>query len=818
MSDLAPMSSLRVWILHSLGIDIARLDGGTEHFRFARFPEGLWGLLVVPILLAAFTYVAWNYRHEGQLLRSRKILLACLRCGIILAAALVLFCPVLEVDRAQELRATTILLIDGSLSQTIKDRYQADIPRRDALAQSLGLRPEEVQSLSRAELVHKALRGPQARILAGLAEKNQLKTYTFAGLPLEPVADPNLSPHGDTQALGTEPRGAITDLGGALRSSVEEEGSGRVAGIVLVTDGRATAGEDLKTVGTFLASQGLPVHAVGVGDPSPARNYRVTALLASERVFLGDPVVVDVRVDEVGFDGEPVKVELVNVFEPRGEAPGSPVRVQAIEAIFPQGRADTTVSFRFEPRGIGKHRLTARIEPRPEETFSNDNERTLAVEVVKEASRVLLISGGPSYEYRFLKNLLRRDSRIFLAAWLMSADADFPQEGNVSLKKLPATPKELFEYDVVILMDPDPQGFPDGFGVLLEEFVGKRRGGLVYSAGEKFASAFLDSPEMAPVRGMLPVTFDLDEVKEVGNGLFHEHLWPLEPTPVAMTHSATRIASQVDRNRDRWAEIAGVYWSFPARRGKPAASVLLAHSSPLLARAGEPRPVIALQFYEGGRVLWCGLNSTWRWRATAEEVYDSFWVQSLRYLTENRLSGDRRKLLQTDKDAYDLGESVRVSAFATNEDFRPLAAEDVSVEVTAPGGEPFEMKLSRDTADPGWYRGILLPRSTGEHQVRMAGGPGEAPTLKSLRVDAPRIEFESPRLDEEALKELAQLTGGSYSTLAEISRVPDQIPDRRQTLVTTDEPIPLWDNSLTMTMIAGLFTLEWILRKLWRLL
>src|SRR6185436_1393360 len=119
-------------------------------------------------------------------------------------------------------------------------------------------------------------------------------------------------------------------------------------------------------------------------------------------------------------------------------------------------------------------------------------ERSIVVEVVKEASKVLLIAGGPSYEYRFLKNLLRRDSRIFLAAWLMSADPDYPQEGKVSLKKLPSTPKELFEYDVVILMDPDPQGFPEGFPKLLEEFVGKRRGGLVYSAGEKYASSFFD--------------------------------------------------------------------------------------------------------------------------------------------------------------------------------------------------------------------------------------------------------------------------------------------------------------------------------------
>jgi hypothetical protein len=54
--------------------------------------------------------------------------------------------------------------------------------------------------------------------------------------------------------------------------------------------------------------------------------------------------------------------------------------------------------------------------------------------------------------------------------------------------------------------------------------------------------------------------------------------------------------------------------------------------------------------------------------------------------------------------------------------------------------------------------------------------------------------------------------------LADIAAVPERIEDKRQTIVTTDEPIPLWDNWFSMCVLAGLLTVEWILRKWNRLL
>ena len=401
-----------------------------------------------------------------------------------------------------------------------------------------------------------------------------------------------------------------------------------------------------------------------------------------------------------------------------------------------------------------------------------------------------------------------------LAAWLQSADADYPQEGNVSLERLPREGPELFEYDVICLLDPAPEGLPPGYPELLEEFVAKKRGGLLFSAGNKYSAKLLGDPSMRALGGVLPVVVDPARAEEDASGRKRfDRAWPLETTGSALEHAATRLSSQPDKNRQLWAEIAGFYWTFATRAAKPGAVVLFVHPDPARAVEGEPPPVVATQLYGGGRVMWCGIDSTWRWRSTAEDVYAQFWIQSLRYLTESRLIGDRRRFIQTDQDTYELGEAARISVRLESERFEPLVAESVTAIVDAPDGSSTELSLRGDPASPGWFAGEVVPRQLGDHVLRLADGESHA-----FAVEPPALEFQDARLDEAFLRALAEATGGTYRPLAELDSVADLVPDRRQTLVTSDDPIPLWDNAFALGLLAGLLTIEWILRKLNRLL
>ena len=579
---------------------------------------------------------------------------------------------------------------------------------------------------------------------------------------------------------------------------------------------------------SFLRERKIPVHTIGVGDPTEPRNFRLMTLLASERVFAGDPVVIDVSVGQTGYDGETVQVELLDQFAQDGTTFDEGRVLDTQDVTFGEDDSDTVAGsndegvgrqqegvarFKVDLEGVGRHRLTARVAVRSEEAFRDDNERTADVKVIEEASRVLLISGSPTWEYRYLQNLLRRDKRVTVSAWLMSADTQFPQEGNVRLSELPTEPRKLFEFDVIILLDPDPEELPGEYPQLFERFVGEQNGGLVLVAGEKFTAELFHSQDMKPLTDMLPIVPDLPRADSGGEDTYSVAEWPLVPTRLASSHSSTRLSSRPDRNRERWEELPGFYWSFPVRKTKPGANVLFVHPDPARRGSDGPEPIMAWQFYAGGRTIFLGTDETWRWRSTTEEIYDQFWMQTVRYLTESRLTGGKRKLVQLDRDQYELGDVVRVSALMQDESFQPSTEEYQVAVVESPDGEETSQRLEKDPTAPGWFRGIFVPRQLGSYRIRLADG-----TETLVRVEPPAIEYQEPQLDEGTLRSLAESTGGTYSRIWEAADVPDRIDDRRQTIVATDEPIPLWDNWFLLSLLAGLLTIEWILRKLVRLL
>jgi hypothetical protein len=817
------------WLLRVVHVEPDRIPANAETWiDFKRLPEAGWGLAALIAVVAGAALFVFMYRREGGLPPVRRVLLPGLRIAAFLLAALMLCYPVLELSVERDQEAVTLVLVDNSLSFDTRDAYASDAELRKAVAAAVACAPDEVGDLSRAQVVQHLLERDDNLLLRGLAENNRLRVYTFsdslreiggsekdAGQEIEdgskesePATEATRRPVPVVKTEDLRPRGTVTDIAAALRAAVETQGNTPVAGVVLITDGRWTDGEDpVAGAASYLAEREIPIHVLGIGDPAPTRNLRVMAVLAPERIFAGDPVAVDVRVAHRGFAGQSVGVEL---FDESVEESGASASLARAEVLLDDS-TEVTSRFRVKLDRLGRRRLTARIAPRDGESFETDNERSVLVEVIKQVPRVLYVAGAPSNEFRMLRDMFRRDVRVHLATWLMSADPEAPQEGNTILSKLPTTPTELFEYDVLILHDINPRELPQGFIELAERFVGKHRGGLAYIAGEKYTSRVFRDTALGD---LLPIEPDRTRAdSEFGRGRFYQKAWPLVPTQEALFHSSTRLSSNPDRNREIWAELPGIYWSFPVARVKPGATVLLSHSNPALIVRERPRPLLAYQFYEGGRTAFLGVDESWRWRSVrgGQEVYERFWMQLLRTLVEGRLKGDRRKMIMTDREVYDLGDVMRLSAFVQDENYDPSTAQTVELRVLGEDGSEYAVELTQDEGQDGWFRGIYSPESVGAVEFKLDDAS------KVVRVEVPDLEFQDPRLDTSTLSDLATATNGSTAGVEDYQSIAKRIPDRRRRLVITDEPRPLWDNSLLMGMIVLILTIEWSVRKWSRL-
>lgn len=166
------------WLLRLLSVDLE--EGGEASLRLARFPEGELGLLALLAVGAGLAAVFFTYSREGALARWKKYSIASIRALLLLLLALIVFYPVIEVSREEETRKATILLLDDSLSLTLKDRYQASPDKLRLLAAGLNLEPAQVPGFSRADLVNRLLRNPDRKLLELLEKKNRLEIYTFS--------------------------------------------------------------------------------------------------------------------------------------------------------------------------------------------------------------------------------------------------------------------------------------------------------------------------------------------------------------------------------------------------------------------------------------------------------------------------------------------------------------------------------------------------------------------------------------------------------------------------------------------------------------
>ena len=821
------------WMRSLFGVEAGEVPAdATARFEFANLPGGAAGLLAWVVVLALVGGVFWIYRREGSASLRIKYGLAALRALMLIAAVLVILEPILAIDRIEEVDKSTVIILDDSLSLSAKDRY-ADPALRAAVSNAT--RVEDPSRVPRFELVNRAL---QNSGLPGLlAKQNEVKVFAFSD-GARPHATLPRSEEGGV-IPGIDPTGADnrraargTNIAGAIRQVVEEVGSDRIAAIVLISDGRSNLGPPAADVALFLNNKDLKLHTVAVGEALDPRNLRAVGLAGPDRVFKNDPIALEAQVAAQGYGAAAVEFE-------RRYTDGSDdwETIKSEQVVF---EAKRPVTLRFTDRaprvGVVEYRI--RLDKRPDESTHQDNEKSFVVRVIEEKVKVLFVAGAPAHEYYAIKNTLLRDSTITVACYLQSADPEFPQDGNgISLEKLPENEKELFDFDVVLMHDPNGQLLPPDFTKLLKKFVAEHRGGLGFICGNKHTLTLLRDnrgEEEGDLTGILPVILDLDRADMPGSGIgyggYFTNPWHLAPDPAAFTHPCTRFGTDPQRARELvWDRLPPFFWFFPVLKAKAGATVLAVHADPReVVEPYGPRPIFAVHRYGGGNVFFAAADETHRWRDVAEPIFDRFWVQTVRFLLEGRHAGKRRRFrIFLDREVAGLGDAVQISAQVFTESYQPLEAGTVEVDLRHPASSMREtLELTAVPGKDGHFTGSFAPPALGDYELRPEGSqyksddPAAHDTpAAGFMVILPDREMGNVKTDRTLLRNLAARTRGIAVELDDLEKLgdPKLIPPASERIVTQGRPVPLWDTWTTVLIILSLLCAEWILRKRFRM-
>jgi hypothetical protein len=388
-------------------------------------PVANWSLVVaVTAVLVGLVLVRPRF---AQLSLGRMAALVGLRLVVVLLTLVALVRPMLVYTKVEPQRASLVLLLDGSRSMQVEDSI-GDASRWAAM---------------------KLLLDSAAGDLAKLAQTWDVKAYQFD------VDTKKLNLRDGRLELAAGPTGEQSALGAAIDGALERELSGRVLGVLLLSDGaqRAIAPRDLppQMAARRLAAENIPLFTFTFGKSGGAEraDLSIGDLVTNETIFSEAPTDVRAAVVAQGYANQRVRVQLL--WE---SADGmQTVDTQQIETTS-DGSA-VPVILKHTPKTPGEYKVSLRVEPREGELVTTNNEVATFVTVRAGGINVLYldgakrVGGGPGPEQQRLRAALARSPDIALERRFMNYE-----RMGVDLQ----TQIRDGGYDVFILDDLDAQG------------------------------------------------------------------------------------------------------------------------------------------------------------------------------------------------------------------------------------------------------------------------------------------------------------------------------------------------------------------------
>jgi hypothetical protein len=778
------------------------VDESNDILHFEVYLRRDWPVALALLLIAAgIAFSLYMYRREGGVSRLLRIVLGTLRAALIALIVLALWQPVMALDMASKLRGIVLVMLDVSESMAIADPRASKEEQEDA-ALALSKRKyedlnqpmpqstaKEVAAVPRIEIAKGILENKELDLLNKFGGDHKVRLFAF-GENLLPSNQEGASAEFLKKAGATS---KSTALGSALDDAVSQYGGQPIAGVVILTDGGSNKGLDPVEVAGELKKRKIPLFPVGIGVPEPP-DVQVQSIVVQETVFNKDKVPVRVQLQSKGFRSQAALLRL--------SLDGLEIQSKPITLTGQTQFEELT----FEPEGkAGTVKLEASVPVLPGETLAENNKLAATMTIIDEKIKVLYVEGAPRWEYRYLRAVLLRDPRLEVKFLMTEGDPSLARFSPQYLSRFPEEAGDAFHFDLVILGDVPASYFNSAQMQRIEELVKNRSGSLLLLAGPMYAPSTYGG---TPIEQMLPVKLGTEERQ-----LLAEDVYPVI-TPAGVQSAAMMLDTSKEKNDALWSIVRPLH-HVPGLTGAKPGAIVLAELSDTLHRA-EPYPLIAWSRYGSGKAFFVGSDQLWRLRFKRGDKYHArYWGQVIRFLTLSRLmGGNKRAQLQTDRLSYQAHDRVQIFATVVNEAYEPIQAQNYTVFVERAGApdKTASVKLELVPEKPGFFQGAYVPEEDGRYLIRPKAEDAALANKLEISVSTVPLEQREPAMQERALKEIAQISGGRYFTVRELPMLPKALK-KEERLTTNRLEKELWDSPLVYILIVLLAGMEWFIRR-----
>lgn len=725
----------------------------------------VWLSLIALALVVAVVLGASGLRRLPAARRRLLVLLRLAAAGVVFVLVLM---PEIELRAVSKVRSRVALMLDAS--------------------RSMGLATPGGRT--RGEMVSDHL-ASNAGELTRLAETALLETSLFGERVRSVDAVPEPLPTDDRK----------TDLASAL-SELAVQSTGRDLGaVILYSDGTDTEGLSLDAAQRLGGALGAPVYAVGFPADSSAADLALRRIIADDFAFVHNSVSVEVEIEARGLSLS----QVVATLKRDGQVVASKeVRLGA------DGRA--RVSFEFKPTEIGKLAYEVSVPVQPGEAVTTNNTRSLVMKVIRDRLRVLQVVGRPSWDERFLRELLKRNPNVDLISFfILRSTTDLQKAPQEELALIPFPVAELFtseldSFDVVIFQNFTYRPYNMArFLPRIRDYVLQGGAFMMVGGTEAFEDGWYAG---TPISTILPVRLG---GAPAWDGAEYRPRLTLE----GRRHPITRIGEAGEPPDLVFQRLPALEGVNPTLGLTEDARALLVHPS----LPGNP-PVVAIREVGRGRSMAITTDSLWYWRfvALAEEgagrEFDRFYNNALRWLIRDPELA--RVRLRADRAVYGPDDPVSAEVRVLGPDYDGLGGAEVEADLLPVGDASASPRTANSlTGEDGVSILSFGPLPPGMYMLRAAAHSGGEPVgtaEEPVVVEAADRELQNPFPRPEVLEALAQASGGRYLQIGQ--SLPEiELRDTRRVEIDRTRRVPIWDRWPFFVLLLGLVSVEWWFRR-----
>ena len=722
-------------------------------------PEDPWLIAIfLGLMMPLALWFFWtSLRRVGS--KPKKVFLFFLRVVAFVLLLVILLRPELEFKKSHSLKNHIAILLDNSKSLSIKT-FPKEVPRIDLVRKTLESNKEYFDQLKK---------------------DFQVDTY-FVSDGIEKVS----SRLKDYQANRpyTDYRRVLEEL-----NKIYENKS--LQGVFLFSDGADLTqepGEISPDILKSLTRINGPVHTLQAGSNDQFRDLALESVSAPDFGFVQQPVRLSLTVfsSELGNRNVPLVLK-----------EGDRILVSKIIEIR-EDQKEYKVDLQFTPRKIGKRIYTLNLPRFAEESILTNNQKEFEVDVARDRIRILHLNGRPSWDSRYLREVLANNPRVdLLSFFILRNMGDDVVAPTSELSLIPFPSNLLFDdylssFDLIIFQNFKYEPFIDKkYLSNIRKYVEKGGAFLMVGGELSFQGG---SYSHTPIEDILPVSF-----KDVETRFIDKEFRPKISGDFS-NHPILRLEKEL--NEEVWS-------SLPPLHGANLGLVANKDAYVLLKNESESPILVAGEFGEGRTAL-LATDSVWSWGfgGAGGRYFHRFWNNVIDWLIAEPET--RRLQLESDKERYREEEQVLIKFKLLKENYQP--AENITGKLTlsSRSGEVIAKELKTDKL--GGQVFPFIPEQSGFYEaVIEIEGLQEKIMFSVLKDNA---EFEKPLVNDFVLKKIAQVSGGQYKVLDgtnDLSTLQFENPEIK--VKSHSRSFSLWENWWAYGLVVGFLVMDWWLRR-----